>query len=209
MVGRRLRQPGTLVICDEHGQQWVHGRDQPTTLLNADGYELLRGAFSRRSQSQMVAWNWSPAPPRLLRRFGLFGPRHDDQPIPLTRSTSPGTRVRESPLSATVDPRWGSLRVGDVILDYGGKHETFVVEKVTPGSGVVYSTQRGRSRGSWSITLTEVGEPGDLAATRVFLRLRMGPIKHVRLFFALGELMDASTVAVMAAGLRERLVTPR
>ncbi len=85
LVGRRLRQPGTLVICDELGQRWVHGGDQPSTLLTADGYELLRGAFSRRSPSQMAAWSWSPAPPRLLRRFGLFGARYDDQPILVTR----------------------------------------------------------------------------------------------------------------------------
>ncbi len=83
LVGRRLREPGTLVINDELGQQWVHGAGTPHTRLTADGYELLRGAFSRRSQHQMAAWSWSPAPPRLLRRFGLFGPRHDDQPIPV------------------------------------------------------------------------------------------------------------------------------
>ncbi len=91
LVGRRLRQPGTLVICDEQGQQWVCGLGEPSTLLTADGYELLRGAFSRRSQQQIAAWNWSPAPPKLLRRFGLLGAYQDDQPLPVDGRTNPAS----------------------------------------------------------------------------------------------------------------------
>ena len=84
LLGRRLRQPGTLVIRDEQAQEWRFGEGDPQTLLNTDGYELLRGTFSRRSQRQIAGWNWTPAPAARIRRFGAFGPREDDQPIPVT-----------------------------------------------------------------------------------------------------------------------------
>jgi hypothetical protein len=53
---------------------------------------------------------------------------------------------------------------------------------------------------SWSITLT----PASYGA-RVHLRLRLGPVRRVRLAGTAGELIDALTIAGMAAGLRERL----
>ncbi|MGH3573985.1 MAG: maleylpyruvate isomerase N-terminal domain-containing protein [Pseudonocardiaceae bacterium] len=81
-LGRRLKQPGTLVICGGHGQQWHIGDGEPQTMLTIDGYELLRGMFSRRSQRQIAGWAWMPAPAERLQRFGAFGPREDDQPIP-------------------------------------------------------------------------------------------------------------------------------
>jgi len=84
LLGRRLRQPGTLVIRDEQDQEWRFGGGDPHTLLSADGYELLRGTFSRRSQRQIAGWNWTPTPAARIHRFGAFGPREDDQPIPIT-----------------------------------------------------------------------------------------------------------------------------
>ncbi len=84
LLGRRLRQPGTLVIRDEQDQEWRFGGGDPHTLLSADGYELLRGTFSRRSQRQIAGWNWTPTPAARIWRFGAFGPREDDQPIPIT-----------------------------------------------------------------------------------------------------------------------------
>ncbi|MDQ2883941.1 MAG: hypothetical protein M3Y48_23020, partial [Actinomycetota bacterium] len=82
--GRRLKQPGTLMIRDEHDQEWRFGAGEPQTMLTIDGYELLRGTFSRRSQRQIAGWDWMPAPAERLERFGAFGPREDDQPIPVT-----------------------------------------------------------------------------------------------------------------------------
>lgn len=82
-LGRRLKQPGTLVIRDEHDQEWRFGEGEPRTMLTIDGYELLRGTFSRRSQRQIAGWDWMPAPPARMERFGAFGPRHDDQPTPV------------------------------------------------------------------------------------------------------------------------------
>lgn len=82
--GRRLRDTGTLVISDEHGQEWRCGSGESVTVLRADGYELLRGVFSRRSRRQIAAWDWSPEPSaQLVEGFGAFGYRDDDQPIPV------------------------------------------------------------------------------------------------------------------------------
>lgn len=83
-VRKQLRHTTTLLIRDEQGQQWSCGSGEPATLLRADGYELLRGTFSRRSQRQIAAWNWTPTPvEQMIERFGFFGPRDDDQPIPV------------------------------------------------------------------------------------------------------------------------------
>jgi hypothetical protein len=73
-----------VVIRDEHDQQWCFGAGEPRTMLTFDGYELLRGMFSRRSQRQIASWGWRPAPPETVECFGAFGPRQDDQPIPAT-----------------------------------------------------------------------------------------------------------------------------
>jgi len=32
----------------------------------------------------LAEWNWTPTPAARIRRFGAFGPREDDQPIPIT-----------------------------------------------------------------------------------------------------------------------------
>ena len=83
-LGKQLRHNATLLIRDEEGQQWSCGSGESTTLLRADGYELLRATHSRRSQRQIAAWNWTPAPAeQMIERFGFFGPRDDDQPVPL------------------------------------------------------------------------------------------------------------------------------
>jgi uncharacterized protein (TIGR03083 family) len=80
---KQLRHNATVLIRDEEGQQWSCGSGEPTTLLRADGYELLRAAHSRRSRSQIAAWDWTPAAvTHVIERFGFFGPRDDDQPIP-------------------------------------------------------------------------------------------------------------------------------
>ncbi|CAN5291669.1 hypothetical protein BH09ACT8_BH09ACT8_20850 [soil metagenome] len=78
------RYTRTLVISDEQGRQWVCGSGEPTTALCADGYELLRAMFSRRSRRQIAGWNWTSAPDsKLIECFGFFGSRDDDQPVPV------------------------------------------------------------------------------------------------------------------------------
>ncbi|MET4427394.1 maleylpyruvate isomerase family mycothiol-dependent enzyme [Mycolicibacterium sp. 624] len=81
----QLRHNTTVLIRDEEGQQWSCGSGEPTTLLRADGYELLRATHSRRSRTQIAAWDWTPtAVTHVVERFGFFGPRDDDQPIPIS-----------------------------------------------------------------------------------------------------------------------------
>jgi uncharacterized protein (TIGR03083 family) len=80
---QQLQHHNTLLIRDEQGQQWSCGSGEPTTLLRADGYELLRAMYSRRSQRQIAAWNWTPAPAeQMIECCGFFGPRQDHQPVP-------------------------------------------------------------------------------------------------------------------------------
>lgn len=84
LPGRGLRDTATLLIRDELGQQWRGGSGESVITLHADGYELFRGLFSRRSRRQIAAWDWSAAPTaQLMDDFGVFGYRDDDQPIPV------------------------------------------------------------------------------------------------------------------------------
>jgi hypothetical protein len=126
------------------------------------------------------------------RRAGWYLPRRIERFLP------PGRRA-----ARTVNPAWLGLAAGDVIPDYGGRDETFEVAEISRAAALVYRSQRGRTSVTWSITL----EPGPEGAgtTRVFLRLRMAPVRHQRLARTGGELIDLLTIAGMAAGLRERL----
>jgi hypothetical protein len=64
----------------------------------------------------------------------------------------------------------------------------------------VYTSRRGRTDVSWSIRLRPLEE----GATRVQLRLRLGPVRHKRLAETIGGRFDLLTIAGMAAGLEER-----
>jgi hypothetical protein len=104
-----------------------------------------------------------------------------------------------------IQDRWQHLQVGDTVPDYGGKNETFQVALVEPPTALVYISQRGRTTVTWSITV----EPADAGAgSRVFLRLRLAPVRRRWLAETAGELVDVLTVAGMAAGLRQRLSAP-
>ncbi len=110
---------------------------------------------------------------------------------------------RRNRATRTIDPRWQDIGAGDVIPDYGRPNDTFRVARIDPPHHLVYTSRRGRTDLTWSITVTALGEHG--TRTRVFLRLRMAPVRHVRLAGTVGEFFDALTVAGMAAGLRERV----
>lgn len=127
------------------------------------------------------------------RRAGWYLPRSVERFVPGSRRSS-----------RCINPAWLDLKVGDTIPDYGGRHETFEVAQIDPPRSVVYRSRRGQTHLTWSITL----EPADIGArhrTRVFLRLRMAPVRCKRVADSGGELFDMLTVAGMAAGLRERL----
>jgi hypothetical protein len=103
----------------------------------------------------------------------------------------------------SVSPGWLRLQAGDVVPDYGGRNATFRVAQITAPSALVYWSRRGRTTLTWSLSLESVTSEPD--RTRVFLRLRMAPVRHKLLARTAGELFDALTVAGMAAGLAERL----
>lgn len=126
-------------------------------------------------------------------RAGWYLPRRVERLVPRGRRAL-----------RTVDERWQDLAVGDVVPDYGGPHETFTVAALDPPRSVVYRSRRGRADVSWSIVLRAVDVAPE-PATRVLLRLRMGPVRRRWLAYTAGELVDLLTVAGMAAGLRERL----
>ena len=100
------------------------------------------------------------------------------------------------------DARWLELKAGDTVPDYGGRNATFTVAAIAPPDSLVYWSQRGKTVFTWSITLEPVSGG---SGSRIFLRLRMAPVRHRLLAGTAGEFFDALTVAAMAAGLRERL----
>ena len=98
-----------------------------------------------------------------------------------------------------LDPRWQQLVVGDVIPDYG-PDGSFTVAAIDPPRSLIYTSDRGRVRMSWAIALRP-----EAAGTRVHLRLRLSPVRHLGLAETVGGFVDLVTIAGMAAGLRERL----
>lgn len=131
-------------------------------------------------------------------RAGWYLPRRAERFIPTGRRA-----IR------ALDPRWQPLVVGDVIPDYGGRHETFTVAQVSAPHTLVYSSQRRGMRLSWSITVRPVANAdagANTGHTRVLLRLRLGPVERVWLAKSAGGLIDVLTIAGLAAGLRERLL---
>lgn len=102
-----------------------------------------------------------------------------------------------------LNPRWCNLEIGAVIPDYGRPHDTFQVAEINPPESLVYTSRRGRTDVTWSISVTPA--PESVARARVFLRLRMAPVRHVRIARVVGDFFDALTISGMAAGLRERL----
>jgi Polyketide cyclase / dehydrase and lipid transport len=123
------------------------------------------------------------------RRAGWYLPRRTE------RFVSPSRRGLRH-----LDPAYLSLRVGDVIPDWGGADATFTVAELEPGHHLLHTSTRGRTRLTWCLRLTPDG-----AGTRMHLRLRLAPVRHRWLAEHAGGLVDRLTVAGLAAGLRERV----
>jgi hypothetical protein len=163
---------------------------RPGDALVAAAEVVMDRAFTVPGPVEQV-WPWLVQLGK--RRAGWYLPRSVERFLPRSRRAA-----------RRLDAEWLGLRVGDVIPDYGGRHETFQVAEITPPSSLVYISRRGRTAVTWSITLT----PADASGTRVALRLRMAPVRHRLLARTAGELLDVLTVAGMAAGLRERITDP-
>ena len=129
------------------------------------------------------------------RRAGWYLPASVERFVPQSR------RALRS-----IDQQWQQLQAGDVVPDYGGRNEFFEAVMVEPPDRLVYRSQRGRMQLSWSIAL-DGSHTGSRDATRVRLRLRLGPVRRQWLVNTAGELVDLLTVAGLAAGLRERVTT--
>lgn len=123
-------------------------------------------------------------------RAGWYLPRRVERVVPRSRRAA-----------RTIDPRWQSLRVGDVVPDYGGSEASFTVAEIEQFHHLVFCSTRGRTTFSWAICLT----PTD-TGTRVHLRLRLGPVRRVWLAEHAGGAFDALTLLGLAAGLRERVL---
>jgi len=142
-----------------------------------------------------------PAPPQAVwpwivqlgkERAGWYLPAWAERWVPAPRR---GLRA--------VDPRLLGLTPGDVIPDWGGRHATFHVAIVAAPATLVHRSVRGAVHLSWAITLAPEGAAG----TRVHLRLRLGGVRRRWLALTGGELVDALTIAGLAAGLRERVAS--
>jgi len=125
-------------------------------------------------------------------RAGWYLPAWADRLVP------PGRRALRH-----IDPRFADLAVGDVIGDWGGRDATLTVETMVPAQSLVFSSTRGRMRMVWSLALRPDG-PG---ASRLHLRLRLSPVRRKRLAEIGGGAIDWLTIALLAAGLRDRLAT--
>jgi hypothetical protein len=138
-----------------------------------------------------------PHPFGLRYKRRMTAKRSRDRPMFSGTRASAAERDAGRPGDALVEP-------ADVVMD---RAFTVAVAEITPPGALVYWSRRGRTSLTWSIVLEPVDrEPG---RTRVFLRLRMAPVRHQRLARTAGGLFGRLTVAGMAAGLAERVGGPR
>lgn len=131
-----------------------------------------------------VVWPWLVQLGK--KRAGWYLPRRVERFLP--RSHRAARHIRSE---------WQDLQVGDVIPDYGGADATFEVATIEAPTTLVFRSVRRRVAVSWAITVT----PRPESRSRIHLRLRLGPVKHVALAGGLGGLFDAATIAGLAAAL--------
>lgn len=151
---------------------------------------VLNRAFTVGASPEEV-WPW----------MTQIGPDRGGWPLPrsVERFVPPKKRGLQS-----IDPSLPELAVGSVIADWGGKEATAEIAVLDPPRTLVYVSERVLKRGkvsySWAITLGPAK-----SATRVQMRLRLGPIKHKWLVGSVGGLIDELAIAGFAQGLNQRL----
>jgi hypothetical protein len=161
-------------------------RPLPGDDLVAPAHAVMDRAFTL-PVDPATAWPW------LVQlgkgRAGWYLPRSVERFVPPSRRAT-----------RRVEDRWQDLAVGEVIPDWGGRQAYFEVARMEPPHVLVHRSTRGHTHLTWAIVLRDHPD-----GTRVQLRLRLAPVRRVRLAETLGDAVDALTVAGMAAGLRERL----
>lgn len=107
--------------------------------------------------------------------------------------------------SATrIEERWQGLAVGDSVPDYGGSHAELEVCVIDPPRALVYRSERGSAVFSWALLLDPLGPSRTRVHTRFRGRIRSSGSKR-RLITLAGGFFDWATIALMFAGLRERV----
>jgi hypothetical protein len=144
-----------------------------------------------------------PAPPAAVwpwlvqlgkRRGGWYAPARVERFVPRGRRPA-----------RTIVPALQGLAVGDVIPDWGGRDATFEVVRLEPDRCLVHRSTRGTIHLSWALVLRPVAG----GQTRLQFRLRMAGLKRPVLAERFGRPLDAATIVVLGAGLRERLEAGR
>jgi hypothetical protein len=123
------------------------------------------------------------------RRAGWYLPRSVERLVPPSRRA-----LRH------IESRLLRHRVGDVIPDWGGQDATFTLAAIEEPQLLLYTSRRGRTDLTWCLRLSPTTD-----GSRLHLRLRLGPVRHRLLAERVGGLVDALTIAGLAAGLRERV----
>lgn len=180
-----MSRMSVTATADERGQP------RPGDAIVAPADVVMDRAFTVDAPVEQV-WPWLAQLGKT--RAGWYLPRSIERFVPPKRRAL-----------RYVDRQWLGLRVGDVIADYGGRDATFEVAAIVVPTFVVYTSRRRHTDISWSISLERVRS----GQTRVFLRLRLAPVRRIWLTESAGELIDRLTVAGLAAGLRERLAERR
>jgi hypothetical protein len=189
MTDRPARASWPVMFSGVEASEEEKSTGRPGDALVEPADVVMDRAFTVEALPEAV-WPWLVQLGK--RRAGWYLPRAVERFLPGSRRAA-----------RSLNPAWLRLEAGDVIPDYRGRDATFQVAQVTPPGALVYRSRRGRTSLTWSLSLESVSsEP---ARTRVFLRLRMAPVRHQLLARTAGELIDLLTVAGMAAGLAERL----
>ena len=123
-------------------------------------------------------------------------------PVGLERMLPPGHRA-----AVGVVPRWQQISVGDRIPDYGGADEEFEVCVLEPPHALVHRSTRAAGTFSWALVLTPMDDGRTLLHCRFRGTLSSRGLRR-RAIESLGDLFDHLTIALMFAGLRERVESP-